>query len=285
MNINEILRTVLDKIDESFSKNVSYLGHATGFDDVDCKSLGLKPSELTVIAARPSMGKTTFCTNILKNIAVDAEMNVAYFSANCSAEEVVMRMIVSMKKIPLWKLRTGKIEDGDWCKLTAVVNTLKDKYISIFDSPSMSIMGICQQCIDSNHNKKLDLIIVDDIQQLAIRSEENTDDAISEIAHNLKLLAVTLKIPIIVTSQLNRDLEQRKNKRPILSDLKETGILTQLADMIIFIYRDEIYEENSDKKGIAEIIIKKNRFGPTGFVHLAFNSEHMVFETIIESFD
>jgi replicative DNA helicase len=286
MNINEILLSVLDRIDELHSKKGSYLGLRTGFDDIDGKTLGLKPRELIVIAGSPSMGKTMLATNILRYVGINSEMNVAYFSFKCTSEEIVMRMLTSMTKIALWKLRTGQFSNKGMKKIALLVDSFKNKNINIIDSPTMSIKGVCQKCRDIDQTEELDLVIVDDIQQLAIRSDMKINNAMSEITYMLKYLAISLNIPIIIVSQLNNKLEKRKNKRPRLSDLANSKTLVNLADIIMSIYRDEVYNENTHDKGIAEIRINKNRFGSsTSFIKLSIKPEHMTFETINENYE
>jgi len=280
MYIEEVLINVLDRIDELYHRKDTYLGIATGFNDVDDITLGLKPSDLIIIASRPSMGKTTFATNIVENIEISGKKSIAFYSLELSSENILMRMLSSITEITLRNFRIGRLSSDDFKTLISKVESIKNLPIQFFDSPTISISKICEQCKRICNTEGLDLVIIDDIQLLAMNEQSNREDAISEIAHKLKLLAVELNIPIIVISQLNRDLERRDNKRPVLSDLRGAGILSQLADIIFFIYRDEVYDEDSDDKGIVEIIIKKNRFGATGTVRLSFIGEFMKFDNL-----
>ncbi len=280
MYIEEVLINVLDRIDELYHRKDTYLGIATGFNDVDDITLGLKPSDLIIIASRPSMGKTTFATNIVENIEISGRKSIAFYSLELSSENILMRMLSSITEITLRNFRIGRLSSDDFKTLISKVESIKNLPIQFFDSPTISISKICEQCKRICNTEGLDLVIIDDIQLLAMNEQSNREDAISEIAHKLKLLAVELNIPIIVISQLNRDLERRDNKRPVLSDLRGAGILSQLADIIFFIYRDEVYDEDSDDKGIVEIIIKKNRFGATGTVRLSFIGEFMKFDNL-----
>jgi len=281
-SVTELLGSALEKIQTLFENDAAYTGIPTGFDDFDAKTSGLQPSDLIIIAGRPSMGKTSFAMNIVESVAVKAKQAVAVFSMEMPGDQLVMRMLSSLGRIDSNKVRTGKLDDTDWPRLTSAVNILNEAPIFIDDTPSMSPMEIRARARRIKKEHGLGLIVIDYLQLMQLSgSSENRATEISEISRSLKALAKELKVPVIALSQLNRSLEQRPNKRPVMSDLRESGAIEQDADLIVFIYRDEVYNEDSVDKGSAEIIIGKQRNGPIGMSRLTFLGKYTKFENYI----
>jgi len=281
--VTELMGTTLEKIQTLFENDAAYTGVPTGFDDFDSKTSGLQPSDLIIIAGRPSMGKTSFAMNIVESVAVKAKQAVAVFSMEMPGDQLVMRMLSSLGRIDSNKVRTGKLDDTDWPRLTSAVNILNEAPIFIDDTPGMSPMEIRARArrIKKEHGS-LGLIVIDYLQLMQLSgTSENRATEISEISRSLKGLAKELQVPVIALSQLNRSLEQRPNKRPVMSDLRESGAIEQDADLIVFIYRDEVYNEESVDKGSAEIIIGKQRNGPIGMSRLTFLGKYTKFENFI----
>jgi replicative DNA helicase len=244
---------------------------------------GLQNSDLVIIAGRPSMGKTSFAMNLVENAAIKNRSPVAVFSMEMPGEQLVMRMMSSLGRIDQHKIRTGKLEDTDWPRLTSAVGILNDAPIYIDDTPGLTPMEVRARARRIKREHGLGLIVIDYLQlmQGSGKTSENRATEISEISRSLKGLAKELSVPVIALSQLNRGLEQRPNKRPIMSDLRESGAIEQDADVIVFIYRDEVYNEDSPDKGTAEIIIGKQRNGPIGISRLTFLGQYTRFENYI----
>lgn len=264
--------TVIENLIKSPKNNIT--GIDTGYQDLNKKTLGLQPSELIIIAARPSMGKTTFAMNICENVAMIYEKPVLIFSLEMPGEQIIIRMLSSLSRIYQNKIKTGNLNEEDWSNLSSTINILlKKNNIYIDDSSRLTPSEIRSKSRYLYRKKNgLSLIMIDYLQLINVpHLSEHRNLEIAEISRTLKSLSKELKIPIIALSQLNRSLEQRSDKRPINSDLRESGALEQDADLILFIYRDEIYNENSEAKGIAEIIIGKQRNGPNGVIKLTFN--------------
>lgn len=283
-SIKDLLVNALDKIDELFHRDSPITGVATGFDDFDEKTAGLQPSDLIIIAGRPSMGKTALAVNIAEHAVIKDKLSVAIFSMEMPGDSLAMRMMSSLGRIDQHKVRTGKLKDEDWPRLTSAVEILKDARLFIDDTPALTPSEIRARCrrIYREHDG-LDLVIVDYLQLMQVSgTSENRATEISEISRSLKAMAKELKVPVIALSQLNRSLEQRPNKRPVMSDLRESGAIEQDADLIVFIYRDEVYNEDSTDKGKAEIIIAKQRNGPIGTVALTFLGQYTRFENYIQ---
>ena len=282
-NIKDLLVSALDRVDELYRKKTPITGIATGFDDFDECTAGLQKSDLIIVAGRPSMGKTAFAINIAEHAAIKEELSVAVFSMEMPGEQLAMRMMSSLGRVDQHKVRTGKLQDEDWPRLTSAVTLLKDKNLFIDDTPALTPAELRARCRRIAREYKLDLIIVDYLQLMQIPdTSENRATEISEISRSLKAMAKELKVPVVALSQLNRSLEQRPNKRPVMSDLRESGAIEQDADVIVFIYRDEVYNEDTLDKGVAEIIIGKQRNGPIGTVKLAFLGQYTRFEDYIE---
>lgn len=282
LEIKPLLTEVVERIDELFSRDnqSDVTGIPTGFADLDQKTAGLQPGDLIIVAGRPSMGKTAFSINMGENVAIDSGLPVAIFSMEMSGTQLVMRMLGSIGRLDQHKIRTGRLQDDDWQKLTYAVGKLNDAPIFIDETPALNALELRARARRLHRQcGKLGLIIIDYIQLMSsVSSGENRATEISEISRSLKALAKELQVPVIALSQLNRSLEQRPNKRPVMSDLRESGAIEQDADVILFIYRDEVYNPDSQDKGSAEIIIGKQRNGPIGTIRLTFLGEHTRFE-------
>ena len=282
LEIKPLLTQVVERIDELFSReNPSDItGIPTGFTDLDQKTAGLQPGDLIIVAGRPSMGKTAFSINMGENVAIDSGLPVAIFSMEMGGAQLVMRMLGSIGRLDQHKVRTGQLQDDDWQKLTYAVGKLNEAPIFIDETPALNALELRARSRRLHRQcGKLGLIIIDYLQLMSsVSSGENRATEISEISRSLKALAKELNVPIVALSQLNRSLEQRPNKRPVMSDLRESGAIEQDADVILFIYRDEVYNPDSQDKGSAEIIIGKQRNGPIGMVRLTFLGEHTRFE-------
>ncbi|VFP81643.1 replicative DNA helicase [Buchnera aphidicola] len=281
-NIEKILDSTIQSIEKLLKKpNNGITGLNTGYHDLNKKTFGLQQSDLIIIAARPSMGKTTFAMNLCENTAMLYEKPILIFSLEMPGEQIMIRMLASLSRVNQSKIRTGKLNDEEWSRISSTINILlKKKNIYIDDSSGLTPNEVRSRSRKIyRENNGLSLIMIDYLQLIKIPSlSGNRTLEIAEISRTLKSLAKELNIPIIALSQLNRSLEQRSDKRPVNSDLRESGSLEQDADLILFIYRDELYHENSELKGIAEIIIGKQRNGPTGTVRLTFNGQWSRFD-------
>ena len=280
--IQPLLAQVVERIDELYNQNNpnDVTGVPTGFTDLDRMTSGLQAGDLIIVAGRPSMGKTAFSLNIGEHVAVDNGLPVALFSMEMSGTQLAMRMLGSVGRLDQHRLRTGRLTDEDWPRLTYAIQKMNEAQLYIDETPALSVMELrsrarrlARQC------GKLGLIIIDYLQLMSASSAgENRATEISEISRSLKSLAKELQCPVIALSQLNRSLEQRPNKRPVMSDLRESGAIEQDADVILFIYRDEVYNPDSPDKGVAEIIIGKQRNGPIGSVRLTFLGPYTKFD-------
>lgn len=282
IDIKTLLPQVADRIDQLFQRdNASDVtGIPTGFADLDSMTSGLQPGDLVIVAGRPSMGKTAFSLNIAENVALDTGLPVAVFSMEMGATQLAMRMIGSVGRLDQHRMRTGRLEDEDWVRLTTALGKLNDAPMFIDESAGLNALEVRARARRLHRQcGKLGLIVIDYLQLMsATRTGENRATEISEISRALKALAKELDVPVVALSQLNRGLEQRPNKRPVMSDLRESGAIEQDADVILFIYRDQVYNPDSPDKGTAEIIIGKQRNGPIGTVRLTFLGEHTRFE-------
>lgn len=285
--VNPLLKEAVERIDELFGNSDSLTGVTTGFDDLDEATGGMQKSDLIIVAARPSMGKTTFAMNLVENALMASNKPVLVFSLEMPAAQLVTRMLSSLGRINQTKVRNGQLEDDDWPKLTAAVNMLKNKPLFIDDQAGISPneMRTRARRIVREHGP-LSMIMVDYLQLMQIKTGkvESRTNEISEISRSLKAIAKEMECPVIALSQLNRSLEQRPNKRPVNSDLRESGAIEQDADVIMFIYRDEVYNEDSPEKGVAEIIIGKQRNGPIGTTRLAFIGKFTRFENLARDY-
>lgn len=284
MHINAILKGSFKRIEQLYERKELVTGVPTGFIEFDRRTAGLQPSDLIIVAGRPSMGKTAFSLNIAQHVGIQVGRPVAIFSLEMAKEQLVLRMLCAEARIDSSKLRTGFLSREDWPRLTKAAGTLSEARIYIDDTPAQSSLDIRAKARRLRAELgDLALIIVDYLQLMQGRSRsENRQQEISEITRALKALAKELQVPVVALSQLSRAVEQRKPPRPQLSDLRESGAIEQDADVVALIYRDEVYDENSDDKGVAEIIIGKQRNGPTGVVRLAFRGEYTRFENLAE---
>ncbi|RDI45214.1 Replicative DNA helicase [Aquicella lusitana] len=283
INIKEFLTKTMDRIDTLFHSNSSITGVPTGYHDFDNMTSGLQPSDLVIIAGRPSMGKTGLAMNIAEHVAIKSRLPVLVFSMEMPGEALVMRLLSSLCRIDQLRIRTGKLADEDWPRISSTVSMLSEAPLFIDDTPALSPaeMRARARRLTKEHGQ-LGLIVVDYLQLMQVPgSGENRTAEISEISRSLKSMAKELNVPLIALSQLNRGLEQRADKRPVMSDLRESGAIEQDADLIVFIYRDEVYNENSPDKGTAEIIIAKQRNGPIGKVRLTFMGQYTCFENFV----
>ena len=281
--ISEIIDGNIETLEERQGNKTLVTGVPTGFTRLDNLTSGLQKSDLIILAARPSMGKTAMALNIARNAAVDANVPVAIFSLEMSKEQLSMRLLCSEARIDSSRLRGGFFSMEDWRKLTDAAGVLSEAPIFVDDTPDISVMGIRAKARRLKMDKDIGLIIIDYLQLMKGRmSAERRDLEISEISRSLKALAKELDVPVMALSQLNRMLEQRNDKRPRLSDLRESGALEQDADVVAFIYRDELYnnDENNPKKGTADILLRKQRNGPTGEVTLTFLDTYTRFENL-----
>lgn len=284
VDIKILLPQVADRIDQLFQRDNpnDVTGVPTGFSDLDSMTSGFQPGDLIIVAGRPSMGKTAFSLNIAENVALDSGLPVAVFSMEMAGTQLAMRMIGSVGRLDQHRMRTGRLEDEDWVRLTTALGRLNDAPIFIDEGAGLSSFDVRARARRLHRQcGKLGLIVVDYLQLMAApagRQGENRATEISEISRSLKALAKELDVPVVALSQLNRSVEQRPDKRPVMSDLRESGAIEQDADLILFIYRDEVYNSDSPDKGTAEIIIAKQRNGPIGRVRLTFLGEHTRFE-------
>ncbi len=277
--IKDLLTRTVERIDELFQRDNPITGIPTGFNDFDDMTAGLQPSDLIIVAGRPSMGKTTFAMNIAEHAAIKHKVPTAVFSMEMPGEQLAMRLMSSLGRIDQHKVRTGKLDDDDWPRLTSAVAILAEAPLFIDDTPALTPTELRARARRLKREHGLGLIVIDYLQLMqAPGAGDNRTAEISEISRGLKALAKEMNVPVIALSQLNRSLEQRPNKRPVMSDLRESGAIEQDADMIVFIYRDEVYNEDSPDKGTAEIIIGKQRNGPIGMRRLTFLGQYTRFE-------
>jgi len=283
VGMKTLLTTAVDRIDTLFQQDSPITGLTTGFNDFDDKTSGLQNGDLVIVAGRPSMGKTTFAMNVAENAAIETGRPVAVFSMEMPGDSLAMRMISSVGRIDAHKIRTGKLGDEDWPKLTHAVGVLGEAPIYIDDTPALTPNEMRAKARRLTREAgELGLIVIDYLQLMQVHGKsDNRTAEISEISRSLKGLAKELNCPVMALSQLNRSLEQRPNKRPVMSDLRESGAIEQDADLIVFIYRDEVYNPDSEDKGIAEIIIGKQRNGPIGTVRQTFIGQFTRFENYI----
>jgi replicative DNA helicase len=281
-DVNPLLQSALGRIEELFNSGGEITGLSTGFTDLDGMTSGLQPSDLVIVAGRPSMGKTSFAMNLVENAVIAQEKPILVFSMEMPADSLIIRMLSSIGRIDQTRIRNGKLEQEDWPKLSTAVNKLKDVPLFIDDTAALTPTEVRSRVrrINREHGE-LGMVMVDYLQLMQIAgSSEGRTAEISEISRSLKAIAKEFKCPVVALSQLNRSLEQRPNKRPVNSDLRESGAIEQDADVIMFIYRDEVYNEESPDKGVAEIIIGKQRNGPIGICRLAFIGQYTRFENL-----
>ena len=276
--VGVVVEETLDKITKLYENKAGITGLPTGFRDLDRMTSGLQPSDLILVAARPSMGKTAFTLNIAQNVGVRQHKTVAFFSLEMSQEQLVQRLLCQIAHIDSQKLRTGQLNsDEEWMKLTDACDKLYQAPIYIDDTPGISVTEMRSKARRLKAEHGLDLIIVDYLQLMQGRNSESRQQEISEISRSLKALARELKVPLIALSQLSRSVESRQDKRPMLSDLRESGALEQDADIVSFLYREDYYDKETENQHITEVILAKHRNGPVGSVKLYFKGEYTLF--------
>lgn len=279
--VRALLAKTVDRIDELYRNPNAVTGVSTGFTDLDEMTAGLQKSDLVIVAGRPSMGKTTFAMNLAENVLIKSGKPVLVFSLEMPGDGLVMRMLSSLGRIDQTRLRRGQLEDDDWPRFNSAISLLAEQQLFIDDTPGLTPveMRARSRRIAREHGD-LALIMVDYLQMMRVGGSESRVAEISEISRSLKMLAKEMNCPVIALSQLNRGLEQRPNKRPVMSDLRESGAIEQDADVIMFIYRDEVYNPETSDKGTAEIIIGKQRNGPIGSIRVAFLGKFSKFEDL-----
>lgn len=285
--IKDILVDSFTQLEQLYNQKQHITGIPTGFADLDYITAGLHPSDLVIVAARPAMGKSAFALNIATNAAVRANKAVAIFSLEMSKEQMTNRILCSEAMVDSSKVRTGKIEDDDWTKLAEASGTLSTSQIFIDDTPGISVMEIRAKCRKLKLEKDIGLVVIDYIQLVQGSNKKNgtREQEISEISRSLKILAKEIGVPVIALSQLARSVEQRPDHRPMLSDLRESGAIEQDADIVMFLYRDDYYNKDSEKKDIAEVIIAKHRGGSLGTVDLLWLGSYTKFVNLEKRFD
>jgi len=280
--VKEILPGVVNRIDELYHSDGKMTGISTGFKQLDEMTSGLQPGDLIIVAGRPSMGKTTLAVNIAENAALGSRKSAALFSMEMSAEALTLRMISSLGRINQSHLRSGRLAEEDWPRIDSAMTQLAGASIHVDETPALTPTEVRARSRRLKRERGLDLIVVDYLQLMQVTgTKENRATEISEISRSLKALARELSVPVIALSQLNRGVEQRVEKKPVMSDLRESGALEQDADLILLIYREEVYDPNTTRKGIADIIIAKQRNGPTGDVQLTFLGQYTKFENYV----
>lgn len=279
VNIGSILKDSFEVIESLYEKQELVTGVPTGFTDLDRKTSGLQSSDLIIVAGRPSMGKTSLCLNIAQHVTTKAKRPVAFFSLEMSKEQLVLRMLCGEARVDAHRLRTGQLGKSDWPRLTTAAGVLSEAPFFIDDTPAISVLEMRAKSRRLVQEQGLALIVVDYLQLMrGSAGSERREQEISEISRSLKALAKELNVPVMALSQLNRSLESRTDKRPMLSDLRESGAIEQDADVILFVYRDEVYKETEENIGKAELIVGKQRNGPTGTVDLHFEKKFTLFQ-------
>lgn len=281
-SVHKALSEAFDVLQTRYASGGSVTGLPTGYTEFDDMTAGLQPTDLVILAARPSMGKTTLALNMAEYAAMRTKKTVAVFSMEMSASQLALRLISSVGRVNATRLRTGQLEDEDWSRVTSAIRMLREVKVFIDDTPALSPEVLRSKARRLKREHDLGLIVIDYLQLMAVPgNQENRATEISEISRSLKALAKELNVPVIALSQLNRSLETRTDKRPVMADLRESGAIEQDADLIVFIYRDDYYnKENSPDKGLAEIIIGKQRNGPTGSIKLKFFGEYTRFDNL-----
>ncbi len=285
--MSDLMLESYKELEDRYAQQKLVTGIPTGFDDLDKMTAGMQRGDLVIVAGRPSMGKTAFSMNLAQNASLRSEESgvVAVFSLEMSSQQIAMRMLACEARVDMQHLRTGRFSAEDWRKLAAASGSLAESSIYIDDTPAISVLELRSKCRKLKREAKgLDLVLIDYIQLMSGRANaDNRAQEVSEISRSLKGLAKELDVPVIALSQLNRSLEQRADKRPVMSDLRESGAIEQDADVIMFIYRDEVYNKKPDNEGLAEIIVAKQRNGPIGDVKLTFVHKYTRFENHISA--
>lgn len=281
VSIRDVLMEVFERVEFLYSHKGGTTGIPSGFHDLDKMTSGFQRSDLIIVAARPSVGKTAFALNIAQNVGVRAKETVAIFSLEMGAAQLVQRMVCAESNVDAQRMRTGFLESDDWEKLTMAIGALSEANIYIDDSPGITVADIRAKCRRLKQEKGLGMILIDYLQLISGRGKgDNRQQEVSEISRTLKQIARELDVPVIALSQLSRGVEQRQDKRPMMSDLRESGSIEQDADIVAFLYRDDYYDKETEKKNIIEIIIAKQRNGPVGTVELAFLKNYNKFVSL-----
>lgn len=281
VSIRDVLMEVFERVEFLYSHKGGTTGIPSGFHDLDKMTSGFQRSDLIIVAARPSVGKTAFALNIAQNVGVRAKETVAIFSLEMGEAQLVQRMVCAESNVDAQRMRTGFLESDDWEKLTMAIGALSEANIYIDDSPGITVADIRAKCRRLKQEKGLGMILIDYLQLISGRGKgDNRQQEVSEISRTLKQIARELDVPVIALSQLSRGVEQRQDKRPMMSDLRESGSIEQDADIVAFLYRDDYYDKETEKKNIIEIIIAKQRNGPVGTVELAFLKNYNKFVSL-----
>ncbi|MFC5703109.1 replicative DNA helicase [Cohnella faecalis] len=282
ISIRDVLMDVFERVEFLFNHKGGVTGIPSGFPDLDKMTAGFQRNDLIIVAARPSVGKTAFALNVAQNVAVRANETVAIFSLEMSAPQLVQRMICAESNVDASRMRTGYLEGDDWEKLSMAIGSLSEAQVYIDDTPGITVADIRAKCRRLKKEKGLGMILIDYLQLIQGRGKagENRQQEVSEISRTLKQIARELEVPVIALSQLSRGVEQRQDKRPMMSDLRESGSIEQDADIVAFLYRDDYYDKESEKKDIIEIIIAKQRNGPVGTVELVFLKKYNKFVSL-----
>ena len=283
VKIKDIVKSAMARIEELYDTKDAFTGLPTGFSDFDKMTSGLQPSDLIIVAARPSMGKSSLVLNIAEHVALDGGKSVAFFSLEMSKEQLVQRLLCSQARIDASRLRIGQLQESEWPNLVNAADKLSAAKIMLDDTPGMTALEMRSKARRWKNENGLDLIIVDYLQLMqgsSKRASDNRQQEMSDISRSLKGLARELNVPVIALSQLSRSVEQRTSKRPMLSDLRESGALEQDADIVCFIYRDDYYNPDTEQKNVAELIVAKHRNGPVGTVPLYFRKDITRFEDL-----
>ena len=285
--IKDVLVESFTQLEELYNRKQHITGVPTGFSELDYKTAGFHGSDLILIAARPAMGKSAFALNIATNAAIKSNTPVAIFSLEMSKEQMVNRILCSEAMVDSNKVRTGKLEEDDWVKLAGAIGPLSESEIYIDDTPGISVMEIRAKCRKLKLEKNIGMVVIDYLQLVQGSNKRNgsREQEISEISRSLKILAKEIDVPVVALSQLSRAVEQRPDHRPMLSDLRESGAIEQDADIVMFLYRDDYYNQESEKKDIAEVIIAKHRGGSTGTVDLLWLGSYTKFVNLEKRFD
>jgi replicative DNA helicase len=269
--IKDLLEESLDRLEALFDRGESITGVPTGYLDLDEQLAGLQPSNLVIVGARPGMGKTSFALGMAANAAMEAQTPVLFFSLEMSHSEISQRLLCAEARVDATRMRNGRLHESDWPKITHAIGRLAEAPIYVDDNPNITVMDIRAKARRMKSRDGLGLVVIDYLQLMTGRAKaENRQVEVSEISRSLKILARELEVPVVALSQLSRNLEMRADKRPVLADLRESGSLEQDADVVMFIYRDELYDTESSDRGTAEVIVAKHRNGPTGKTQLAF---------------
>jgi len=285
--LKDVLVETFNQLEELYNRKQHITGIPSGFTDLDYKTAGFHGSDLVLIAARPAMGKTAFALNIATNAATKAKVPVAVFSLEMSKEQLVNRILCSEAMVDSNKVRTGKLEEDDWVKLAGAIGPLSEAEIYVDDTPGISVMEIRAKCRKLKLEKNIGMVVIDYLQLVQGSNKRigSREQEISEISRSLKILAKEINVPVIALSQLSRAVEQRPDHRPMLSDLRESGAIEQDADIVMFLYRDDYYNQDTEKKDIAEVIISKHRGGSTGTVELLWLGSYTKFVNLEKGFE